>query len=144
MDDTGLLRDQYFESGYPLTGEKDITITQGDIRNVQLAKAAIYSGIVNILNGRDADSVYISGGFGSHIDIGRIKDLKMFPEELVPKALVAGNTSLKGCIKYLVQDLMGDSEKALLEIKRITEISEVIQLAELDQFDSDYIEAMNF
>ena len=39
---------------------------------------------------------------------------------------------------------MGDGEKALLEIKRITEISEVIQLAELDQFDSDYIEAMNF
>ena len=144
MDDTGLLCDEYFDSGYPLTREKDITITQGDIRNVQLAKAAIYSGIVNVLDGRDADSVYISGGFGSHIDIDRIKNLKMFPEELVPKALAAGNTSLKGCIKYLVQDLVGDGEKALLEIKRITEISEVIQLAELDQFDSDYIEAMNF
>ncbi|SFQ31198.1 protein of unknown function [Butyrivibrio proteoclasticus] len=144
MDDTGLLCDEYFDNGYPLTREKDITITQSDIRNVQLAKAAVYSGIVNVLNGRDVDSFYVSGGFGSHIDIDRIKNLKMFPEDLVSKALAAGNTSLKGCIKYLVQDLMGDGEKVLLEIKRITEISEVIQLAELDQFDSDYIEAMNF
>ena len=144
IDYTGLLSDKYFEKGYPLTSSGDIRLTQNDIRNVQLAKAAIYSGLSNVINGKSVGTLFVSGGFGSHIRMDRIMNIKMFPEGISRNILSAGNTSLKGTIRYVVRHLTGNSEKALLDIKRICEVSQVVQLAELNQFDSEYIEAINF
>lgn len=144
IDDTGLLSEKYFEKGYPLTVTGDIKLLQNDIRSVQLAKAAIYSGLYTVTNGENVDNLFVAGGFGSHIHMDKIMNLKMFPKDITGNILAAGNTSLKGCIRYVVEHLTGNSRKALWDIEKICEVSQVVQLAELDRFDSEYIEAINF
>jgi uncharacterized 2Fe-2S/4Fe-4S cluster protein (DUF4445 family) len=79
-DETGLLSDEYFEEGFPITQDGLVRLTREDIRNVQLAKAAIYSGLGMLLNGGVPDKVYLSGGFGTSLNADRIKNLSLFPD----------------------------------------------------------------
>ena len=54
--------------------DNDITMTIDDVRNVQLAKAAVYSGIQVLLDklGREKpEKVILAGAFGSHLDLRR-------------------------------------------------------------------------
>ena len=54
--------------------DSDITMTIDDVRNVQLAKAAVYSGIQVLLDklGREKpEKVILAGAFGSHLDLRR-------------------------------------------------------------------------
>lgn len=131
----GLLTDDFFEKGFPITNE--IAITQQDIRSVQLAKAAIYTGIKTLLAGDEPDVVYIAGGFGTHIDVEKIMNLQMFPAQFSGKIVAKGNTALMGCVKYL-------SDKENAEPERICSISSEIVLAAADSFDEEYVAAMNF
>ncbi|HQQ73720.1 MAG TPA: ASKHA domain-containing protein, partial [Pseudomonadales bacterium] len=60
---------------------RDITMTIDDVRNVQLAKAAVYSGIQVLLDklGRDKpEKVILAGAFGSHLDLRRSLMLGLF------------------------------------------------------------------
>ena len=146
IDETGLLSDEYFDEGFPLTEDGSIRFTQQDIRNVQLAKAAIFTGIQALLEGQVPDKVYIAGGFGSSIDPAKIANLKMFPGAFDGKIACVGNTSLKGAAKYTAAVLAGwDSETdAGHELELICDSAQVIELAARDSFDEEYLEAMNF
>ncbi len=146
VDETGLLEDPYFDEGFPVTEDGSIRLTQKDIRNLQLAKAAIFTGAESLLNGRIPEAVYLAGGFGSHINMDRIRNLKMFPEGFDGKIIPVGNTSLKGAISFSKRALMGgeERERAGEELIRIAEKATVVELATLDEFDTNYIEAMNF
>ncbi|SDB59639.1 Uncharacterized 2Fe-2 and 4Fe-4S clusters-containing protein, contains DUF4445 domain [Butyrivibrio sp. INlla16] len=146
VDETGLLVDEYFEEGFILYKDekKTISFSQNDIRALQLAKAAIRSGIDTLLSehgitSADVDKVYIAGGFSEHLDIDMIKTLKMLPEEFLNKNITecVGNTSLKGCIMAI-----GDCDYQ----KKITDIaarSSEISLAGTDTFGESFISAMN-
>lgn len=62
---------------------RDITMTIDDVRNVQLAKAAVYSGIQVLLDklGRDKpEKVILAGAFGSHLDLRRSLMLGLFQD----------------------------------------------------------------
>ena len=154
VDKTGLLADEFFEKGFPLAKgtSKDIVITQQDIRNVQLAKAAIYTGIKTILDGDTPDIVYLAGGFGTNIDIKKIMNLGMFPLDFGGKIVAKGNTALKGCIKFIEEAQAsenGDSDSKASatmrnKLEQIRALSKEVVLAEADAFDEEYIEAMNF
>ncbi len=154
VDKTGLLADEFFEKGFPLAKgtSKDIVITQQDIRNVQLAKAAIYTGIKTILDGDTPDIVYLAGGFGTNIDIKKIMNLGMFPLDFGGKIVAKGNTALKGCIKFIEEaqaSEKGDSDSKASattrnKLEQIRVLSKEVVLAEADAFDEEYIEAMNF
>ena len=146
IDSTGLLAEEYFEEGLSVAGAFDIRFTQQDIRNVQLAKAAIFTGASRLLDGRTPDRVYIAGGFGSHIEARRLENLKMFPEGFDGKIIPVGNTSLKGAVSFSERALLGEKEqkKALDALAEIVKRATVIELATLDEFNTEYIEAMNF
>jgi uncharacterized 2Fe-2S/4Fe-4S cluster protein (DUF4445 family) len=147
IDDTGLYSDEYFEEGYPVFSDENKTInfTQDDIRQVQLAKAAIRSGIDTLLDAAglqpgDIDKVYLAGGFSEHIDIEKIKYLKILPEEFLEPGVAqcVGNTSLSGCKKALMSD---NTDSALSTIiKKARELT----LANTDTFGDSFIEAVNF
>jgi uncharacterized 2Fe-2S/4Fe-4S cluster protein (DUF4445 family) len=119
-----------------------IYISQRDIRNFQLAKAAIKTGIEMLIEkqGADADhidTIYIAGGFGSHISSENLFKCGLMP--FVHKNIkVVGNTSLKGSIKSVCDD----------EIKaRITDFSkkvEVFLLAEHPNFQMLFVDNMMF
>jgi uncharacterized 2Fe-2S/4Fe-4S cluster protein (DUF4445 family) len=146
IDETGLLADPYFESGFPLTEDGKIMLTQQDVRNLQLGKAAIRTGAIALLRGNAIDKLYLAGGFGSHIDMDNVKNLRMFPEDFDGKIIPVGNTSLKGAISFLQKVLCGKTslESASEELIEIVQRVRVINLATLDEFDENYIEAMNF
>ncbi len=143
IDGTGLLIDDFFELGYPIFDELNIYFTQQDIRNVQLAKAAIYTGLKTLVGKNNPDKIYVSGGFGSHMNMDKIIEIGMIPREYSGKIVAVGNSSLQGCIKYIMARFEGYEDDALAYINKITEISETIVLASEEQFSTDYIEAMS-
>ena len=147
VDGTGLLSDTYFENGFAVVpSDNGIFLTQKDIRNIQLAKAAVYTGVGALTNNNKPDVIYLSGGFGSNLDMDRIKYLGLIPHEWNSKVKAAGNTSLMGTVKFMGQWLLGSDEykKACHELKKIADTAREVILTNTSDFDEKYIEAMNF
>ncbi len=139
IDETGLLADEYFDTGFPLTNEQEpIIFTQQDIRQFQLAKAAVRTGIEVLtkeygITMDEIDKVYIAGGFGYHLNINKAASIGLIPPELTTKATAAGNTSLAGAVKYLGDTNASDT------IQRIKNASEDIILANDSDFQELYL-----
>ncbi len=146
VDATGLLNDRYFDEGFPVTDDGNVRLTQQDVRNVQLGKAAIYTGAVALLEGKIPDVVYLAGGFGSHLDPECIRNLRMFPGEFDGKIVPVGNTSLMGAISFSKRALKAEAEleAAKDELELLAKKAKVVELATRDEFDKEYIEAMSF
>ena len=140
IDETGLLSEKYFESGFPLTDK--ITFTQGDIRQVQTAKAAVRAGIECLLREYgvgydDIDTVYLAGGFGGAIDARKAANIGILPRPLADKVKPVGNSSLGGCVRLFAEDGLAETEK-------IRAVSEDFPLGENERFNELYIKYMNF
>ncbi len=110
VDETGCLDDDYFDDGYPLAktadGE-DIVFTQQDVREIQLAKAAVRAGIETLIlrygiEKEDIAQVYLAGGFGFKLDCQKAIAIGMIPEEFAGKIEAIGNSSLGGAVKCLL------------------------------------------
>ncbi len=146
IDETGLLLEQYFDSGFPVTKDGSVRFTQEDIRNVQLAKAAISSGIKTLLNGKKPDKVYVAGGFGSHMDIKNVKNLRMFPEDFNDNIEYVGNSSLRGMAEFVKSFLKSPSsgKEAAERAAKIADKAQTVDLSANKDFDEDYIASMNF
>lgn len=141
MDETGLLIKEHFSGGYRLCG--DIVFTQQDIRQVQMAKAAVRAGIEILMRQygagyRDIGTVYLAGGFGCGLSVKKACRAGILPAELEAKTRVAGNSSLGGCAKLCSQT--DGSER----VRHIKDVSEEITLAENEEFNKLYIEYMDF
>ncbi len=147
LDSTGLLTDEYFDEGFPLAVAADgrrILITQSDIRELQLAKAAIRAGMEFLLkrsgiSPKDIDRFYISGGFGCYLDPKKAAMIGLFPDELLSKCVISGNTSLKGAALFLFSP--EDGKKRL---KRLKESCREINLSGDPEFNELYIKYMDF
>lgn len=140
IDSTGLLIDPYFDKGYEIAGLK---FTQKDIRELQLAKSAIRSG-VDILVRRfgisydKIDKVYIAGGFGYHLDTDKAINIGLLPKALKNKTRAVGNTSLSGAI-----EAMRDSD-ADRRLSHIVSTAEEIHLANEEDFNDLFVGFMSF
>jgi uncharacterized 2Fe-2S/4Fe-4S cluster protein (DUF4445 family) len=80
--------------------EKDIVITQQDVRQIQLAKASIYTGCKLMMRklGIDrVDSVKVAGAFGSHVDCKLALVIGMFPDCAIDNIVSVGNAAGDGC-----------------------------------------------
>ncbi len=89
----------------PLAG--DVHLTPGDIRAVQLAKAAIAAGIKTLLDQAGiseaaVETVYITGGFGSHLNVDSMADIGLLPAAWKSKVQVLGNAALSGAAALLL------------------------------------------
>jgi uncharacterized 2Fe-2S/4Fe-4S cluster protein (DUF4445 family) len=85
----------------------DIVITENDILNIIRSKGAIFHGLHTMLkylnlDFNDISKVYISGGFGSYLDINNAKVLGLLPDIENEKFVVSGNTSLLGAKLFLL------------------------------------------
>jgi uncharacterized 2Fe-2S/4Fe-4S cluster protein (DUF4445 family) len=93
-------------------GEEDgdrpaVTITQKDVRQIQLAKGAIRTGIQILLASKglsegDIDEVIIAGAFGSYIDVGSAITIGMLPALPVDRFRQVGNAAGRGATLALV------------------------------------------
>lgn len=102
---TRLRRDQKGEPEFVIawanetTLGKDITMTIDDIRNVQLAKAAVYSGIQVLLDklGKEKpEKVILAGAFGSHLDLRRSMMIGLFQDVGFANVRSVGNSAGDG------------------------------------------------
>jgi uncharacterized 2Fe-2S/4Fe-4S cluster protein (DUF4445 family) len=106
----------------PENGPK-ITVTNGDIRAIQLAKAALYAGARLLMDklGVDAvDRVVLAGAFGAHISPKHAMVLGMIPDCPVEKVTSAGNAAGTGArIALLNLASRAEIEAAVREIEKV-------------------------
>jgi uncharacterized 2Fe-2S/4Fe-4S cluster protein (DUF4445 family) len=143
LDETGLLSDAYFQNGYPAA--EHMAMTQDDIREIQLAKAAIRAGITVLLKEygiteTEVSHVYLAGGMGYYLDPEDAVAVGLIPQEFETKTKAVSNTSLQGAMKYLC----ADAESAECELGEICKKAEKIVLAEHPLFEELYINHMSF
>ena len=138
IDETGLLADDFFDDGFPVEGE--IVFTQKDIREVQLAKSAIRSGIEILLKtagNPELQRVYLCGGFGKELNVDSAVTIGILPEKLKGLTTAPGNTSLAGAVRILTNnDIMTELEPVLT--------AEDINLAVHPDFNEYFTEYMSF
>ena len=76
-----------------------ITVTQGDIRAIQLAKSALYAGarlLMDEIGTETVDRVVLAGAFGAHISPKHAMILGMIPDVPLDKVFSAGNAAGTG------------------------------------------------
>ena len=119
--------------------DKDIVITQKDIRQIQLAKGALYAGcklMVKRMGVEKVDRVKIAGAFGTHVDRTKALVMGLFPDCEIEKIEGVGNAAGDGC------------RAALLNVKKRSEANwcsrnvEYIELTVEPTFEKDFMEAM--
>ena len=138
VDETGLL-----ENGVTSVNiTADIGFVQKNIREVQLAKSAVRSGIEILLGEAglkysDIGRVFLAGGFGYRIDVENAAVLGLIPSGLKDKVLAVGNATLGGCAKVL---LSRAGEEALLNL---VSIAEEVNLATHPRFNMLFMEYMS-
>ena len=128
----------------PARGEqKAIRISQGDIREVQLAKAAIRGGLQTLLREwgleeSDLDGINIGGAFGSTLNKEDAIEIGLIPNLELDKIHILGNSAGAGASMVLLS-------------KREREFAETIpnkvqhlELALREDFQTAYIKAMDF
>lgn len=121
VDETGCLDEEYFEEGFPLAETADgrkIVLTQQDVREIQLAKAAVRAGIETLflrygISREEVSRVYLAGGFGFKLDCQKAIEIGMIPEEFSEKIEAVGNSSLGGTVKCLLSDDGWDRASAM-------------------------------
>ena len=145
IDTNGKLREPYFPAGFPLAqtayGEQ-ILLYQQDIREIQMAKAAIRAGIEILLQRsntywEEIGAVYLAGGFGFFLDTKKASYIGILPNKMPLKIIAAGNTSLKGAQLYL----SNPDRDVLQEIKKN---AREISLAQDSSFQELYLKNMAF
>lgn len=120
-----------------------IELQQADIRALQLAKAAIAAGIQTLLEEAsvsydEISTLYIAGGFGSHLNADSAAKIGLIPKELKEKVQVIGNASLTGSLQMLL-------DTASLERSRIIAAQSThISLGGNPKFNQNYMEQMLF
>jgi len=120
-----------------------VFLTQQDIRQVQLAKGALRSGIDILLAGSglkysDVERVLIAGAFGFHLRTENLVRIGIIPDELEGKIDLVGNTSKTGAIALLLDRSMRR------EALRIADRANVIELADEPGFERTFIGNLAF
>ena len=155
IDETGLYIDEFFETGFLLSApngvnrisdmgnKEEIVFTQKDIREFQMAKAAVRAGIDILIsqygiNTEEIKNVYLAGGFGFHLNIEKAVSVGLLPGEVCDKVKVVGNSSLGGMVKFL-----SDKDK-MTKVQKILDITQEIILADNEEFNAKYLCSMAF
>lgn len=120
---------------------QDITITQKDISEIQLAKAAIFAGCSILMKRKnvrleDVERLLIAGSFGSYINPENAKLIGLVPDVPNERIIFVGNTALSGAKMALVSV---DARKTAEELSRRIRY---IELASDPDFRSEFADAM--
>lgn len=120
-----------------------ITITQQDIRELQLAKGAIYAGILTLLKSfqlkkEDIDQFLIAGAFGNYINIESTLKIGLLPNIPIEKIITVGNAAGTGAsMALLSEEIRLESVKMAADIKHI-------ELSTNMEFQEDFVNALSF
>ena len=149
LDLVAVLLDQEIldESGY-LEGKEftlcdNVTLTQKDIREVQLAKAAIRAGIELLaqelgVEVADIQQVYLAGAFGNYLDPASACRIGMIPPVLLDRIRPIGNAAGEGA------KLCALSEAEFAYSRELARQTQFLELASLPDFNDCYVDCLLF
>ena len=132
-----LVKGKETENGNP------VFLTQKDIREVQLAKAAIFAGIKILLKEadiflKDIDEILLAGAFGNFINKESARRLGLIPHISLNKIESVGNAAGRGAeMTLLSEEMKKIGRKTAKEI-------EYIELSSRPDFQKEFVEAMFF
>ena len=137
IDETGAMEDD------SVSLCEGISITREDIRNVQLAKAAIAAGIRTLLEVTETttseiSTFYLAGGFGKHLNLDSAVRIGLFPAGLKAKVKVLGNAALQGAAAMLTDESLKTKEAS------VSKTAKHVSLGGDATFNKSYIEEMFF
>lgn len=136
-NDLVLVEGDSTENGNPLV------FTQEDIRQVQLAKAAIRTGIDILLKKagisfKELDRIYLAGAFGNYLEPDNCIKIGMLPPIAVNKISNIGNAAAEGAIMALI------SEESRVQARTLSAAVECVELADFKDFQDMFIQNINF
>lgn len=124
-------------------GDTGVYLTQKDVREVQLAKAAMAAGL-RLMAGRmgvelkDIEEVDIAGAFGNYINPDSACAIGLIPAELRRKIVPVGNAAGAGA-KLALTDA-----GAWAEAETLARTTEFLELATLPEFQDEFVEQLSF
>ena len=116
-----------------------ISITQNDIRQIQLAKAALYAGVKLLMDKmriKSVDRIRLAGAFGSHIDVKLAMALGMIPDCPLQQVASVGNAASTGARIALLNN------ESRNEIETTTRQIEKVETAVEPNFQEYFVNAM--
>jgi uncharacterized 2Fe-2S/4Fe-4S cluster protein (DUF4445 family) len=120
---------------------KDITVTLSDVRAMQLAKGALYTGCKTLMKRMgisEVDKVILAGAFGSYIDREASMVIGMFPDCDLEKVVAVGNAAGDGArIALLNKEMRSEANEVASRIK-------YIELTIDPDFQTEFMRAMYF
>lgn len=131
------------QTAFLLDKASGIVFTQNDVRELQLAKGAIFAGINVLLKEMeiqtsDIGKVYLAGGFGNYMDIASAAALKLIPQGLQEKVVSIGNGAGNGAVMALKSDAF------YRNLKKAKKRIEYLELSSIPDFQTEYIKALDF
>lgn len=138
VDETGFMRDDFV-----IDDAMNIRVTQRDIREIQLAKSAIYSGMKILTMRRglkfsDIDALFLAGGFGNYISIDSALQTGVLPYELAGRIYPVGNSAGIGALQYL------RSKEFVTRTDEIAARARYLELSDDEEFPVEFAMNMEF
>ena len=138
LDESGRL-----EGGGYAIDDTGLTLTQKDVREVQLAKAAIAAGVQLLAKKlgialTQIEEVDIAGAFGNYIDPDNACAIGLIPRELRPRIVPVGNAAGEGARLALSDAAAWASAEA------IARTTEFLELATMAEFQDEFVEQLSF
>ena len=121
--------------------QRDIVVTQNDVRQIQLAKAALYAGIKLLMDKMgvgEVDRIRLAGAFGSHISVEHAMVLGLIPDCALDQVSSAGNAAGVGARIALLDHDARDA------IQQTVNRAERIETATESDFQDYFVAAMAF
>ncbi|MHA7878433.1 MAG: ASKHA domain-containing protein [Saccharospirillum sp.] len=119
--------------------ERDLCITQNDVRSIQLAKAALYAGVRLLMDKMGVEAVErisLAGAFGSHIDVKYAMILGLIPDCALDAVSSIGNAASTGARIALL------NRAARAEIEAVVRKVEKVETAVEPRFQAHFVDAM--
>lgn len=117
-----------------------IVVTQADVRNVQLAKAALYAGAKLLMNRAEVsavDQVVLAGAFGSYIDPKYAMTLGLIPDCELSRVTAVGNAAGDGARIALLNKFK--RREAQEVSRRVTYIETAVD----EDFQTEFVSALH-
>jgi uncharacterized 2Fe-2S/4Fe-4S cluster protein (DUF4445 family) len=135
------IKDRVIDKKFYITDE--IYISQKDIRQIQLAKGAIASGVSMLLHEigiliEDVEEAVIAGAFGYHINPESIKTVGIIPKGFKGKITFVGNSSVEGARLALI------NEDILEEMTCLKNEVTVLELSTKQAFQEYFVRELSF
>lgn len=156
LDRDGTMEEPYFSQGFPLwilSQRERICLYQEDVRELQMAKSAICSGVEILMEeaALEADqiaAVYLAGGMGCALDSGEAEHIGLLPAGLSKKCQGVGNGAIGGGLRYLRERCAAGNERERKavdgKLREVVKLAVPVTLADHEKFQDKFLNNLSF